>query len=222
MHTLHPDTPPPGPEALLLEPARSPSQQILDALPLSVFVVDEEVRILHGNELARQTFGQLATIYRKRGGEALHCLRWKDSPEGCGRGGACQDCVIRNAVQACFQGCRTFRARCRLQVQTPESLKDLYLLVTTTPLEFDGHARVLLMLEDISEMMELTALLPICCSCKNVRTDPHYWKTVETYLKEHLDMRVTHGICPDCVRKLYPELAAEQVASPTPPGQTRV
>lgn len=53
----------------------------------------------------------------------------------------------------------------------------------------------------------LRHLLPICASCKNVRDDKGYWCQVEDYLLEHSDIGFSHGICPDCFKKLYPEFA---------------
>jgi len=57
---------------------------------------------------------------------------------------------------------------------------------------------------------ELETLLPICSNCKKIRTnneepmEPDSWTTIEHYLHEKKDMTFTHGICPDCMNKLYP------------------
>ena len=58
-------------------------------------------------------------------------------------------------------------------------------------------------------MKQLTGLLPICASCKKIRNDDGYWQQVESYLSQHTEVEFSHSICPPCVRKLYPELAAE-------------
>jgi hypothetical protein len=60
----------------------------------------------------------------------------------------------------------------------------------------------------LSQVKELTGLLPICASCKRIRDDQGYWTRLETYLTENSRAEFTHSICPDCRRKLYPELAA--------------
>ena len=49
----------------------------------------------------------------------------------------------------------------------------------------------------------LSGLLPICASCKKIRDDQGYWNQVEAYIIEHSDATFTHGICPDCMQKLY-------------------
>ena len=52
----------------------------------------------------------------------------------------------------------------------------------------------------------LSGLLPICSSCKKIRDDKGYWQQIESYIREHSEAQFSHGICPDCVKKLYPKL----------------
>lgn len=52
----------------------------------------------------------------------------------------------------------------------------------------------------------LNGLLPICSSCKKIRDDTGYWNKIEAYIHDHSEADFTHGICPTCARKLYPEL----------------
>ena len=56
----------------------------------------------------------------------------------------------------------------------------------------------------LSDVKILRGLIPICASCKNVRDDGGYWRKIETYLKENADVQFSHGLCPDCAKKLYP------------------
>ncbi|MEW6543404.1 MAG: hypothetical protein AB1411_07320 [Nitrospirota bacterium] len=52
----------------------------------------------------------------------------------------------------------------------------------------------------------LRELLPICASCKKIRDDKGYWNLLEEYFEEHGQARFTHGLCPECATRLYPEL----------------
>lgn len=61
----------------------------------------------------------------------------------------------------------------------------------------------------LQEVKTLSGLLPICASCKSIRNDQGYWHQIETYVEAHSTATFSHGICPACIRKLYPELAAE-------------
>lgn len=52
----------------------------------------------------------------------------------------------------------------------------------------------------------LRGILPICSNCKNIRNDRGYWEKVEIYIRDHSAANFSHSICPDCARKLYPQL----------------
>lgn len=58
----------------------------------------------------------------------------------------------------------------------------------------------------LAEIKQLSGLLPICASCKKIRDDQGYWSQIETYIAEHSEAEFSHGLCPDCGKKLYPEL----------------
>ena len=59
--------------------------------------------------------------------------------------------------------------------------------------------------ETLAKIKQLSGLLPICSSCKKIRDDKGYWNQVEDYIKKHAEVEFTHGLCPDCACKLYPE-----------------
>jgi PAS domain S-box-containing protein len=60
----------------------------------------------------------------------------------------------------------------------------------------------------LKRVKTLNGLLPICASCKKIRNDEGYWEQVEIYIRSRSDAEFTHGICPDCVKELYPEYEA--------------
>lgn len=57
----------------------------------------------------------------------------------------------------------------------------------------------------ISEVKTLSGLLPICAACKRVRDDGGYWNQIETYIRSHSGVQFSHGLCPECIVKLYPD-----------------
>lgn len=67
--------------------------------------------------------------------------------------------------------------------------------------------------EALARVKVLSGLLPICASCKKVRDDSGYWNQLESYLTRHSSLELSHGICPDCMRKLYPEMADQILSS---------
>jgi PAS domain S-box-containing protein len=59
--------------------------------------------------------------------------------------------------------------------------------------------------EALDKVTTLSGLLPICSGCKKIRNDQGYWQQVEGYIMEHSSARFTHGLCPECVSRLYPD-----------------
>jgi len=63
--------------------------------------------------------------------------------------------------------------------------------------------------EALANIKTLRGLIPICAACKKIRDDTGYWNQLEGYLHTHTEAEFSHGICPECVRRLYPDLADE-------------
>lgn len=61
------------------------------------------------------------------------------------------------------------------------------------------------LLETLEEVKVLSGFLPICASCKNIRDDKGYWKQIEDYIRDHSEAEFSHSICPECLKKLYPD-----------------
>jgi len=57
----------------------------------------------------------------------------------------------------------------------------------------------------LSEIKVLKGILPFCSYCKKIRDDNGYWEKVDVYIHEHSAADISHGICPDCLKKFYPE-----------------
>ena len=57
-----------------------------------------------------------------------------------------------------------------------------------------------------SKVKKLGGLLPICASCKKVRDDRGYWNQIESYIRDHSEAEFSHSLCPECAKKLYPQI----------------
>ena len=60
--------------------------------------------------------------------------------------------------------------------------------------------------EALAKVKTLSGFLPICASCKKIRDDKGYWNHVEAYISEHSEAEFSHGVCPGCAKKLYPDI----------------
>jgi len=69
-------------------------------------------------------------------------------------------------------------------------------------------------IEDLQEALAkvklLSGFLPICASCKKIRNDQGFWAQIEEYITEHSEAVFSHGICPDCTKKLYPDFLSRR------------
>lgn len=66
--------------------------------------------------------------------------------------------------------------------------------------------------EALGQVKKLSGLLPICAGCKQIRDDKGGWKQIESYIADHSEANFTHGVCPDCTKRLYPEFAGDLAA----------
>lgn len=62
----------------------------------------------------------------------------------------------------------------------------------------------------LDEVKMLKGFLPICASCKNIRNDRGYWERIEQYIEGHSEAEFTHTLCPDCMKKLYPDIDIDE------------
>ena len=69
-----------------------------------------------------------------------------------------------------------------------------------------GHGNLRLLREASKEIKTLRGILPFCSFCKKIRDDKGYWEQVDIYIEKYSHADVTHGVCPDCMRRYYPDL----------------
>jgi hypothetical protein len=183
-----------------------------EALPVLIMVVDEDLRIHELNGAAREFLGpdHKGTL-SVRSGEAFDCAHHKTGAAGCGSGRFCQICPIREAATEAWQEQRVVRRRTKAETGMGGQFREVHLLVTATPLPKSRVPRILMVIEDISELVEIQTPVPICAYCKRIREDDRYWQQLEVHVQEHLDVDLCHGLCPDCKKQLNQHLSGQQV-----------
>ena len=62
----------------------------------------------------------------------------------------------------------------------------------------------------LEEIKTLQGIIPICASCKKIRDYEGYWNQIEGYIQKHSEAEFSHGICPECSKKLYPDLCEDK------------
>jgi len=69
----------------------------------------------------------------------------------------------------------------------------------------------------LEQIKTLRGIVPICANCKKIRSDDGYWQQVEVYVRDNTEAEFTHGICPECIEKLYPDLGTQDDKKNTTP-----
>lgn len=86
-------------------------------------------------------------------------------------------------------------------------------------MELERELLILELQEALAKVKTLSGLLPICAWCKNIRNDEGYWLSVEKYVQQNTEARFSHGVCPDCARKHFPEyISGTELELPSDPG----
>jgi DNA-binding NtrC family response regulator len=87
---------------------------------------------------------------------------------------------------------------------------DANLLIRSIQYSIERQKLITRLENSLKEIKTLRGLLPMCAWCRKIRDDKGYWQELETYIRQHTDTAFTHGICPDCMKKVNPEQAAEE------------
>lgn len=104
------------------------------------------------------------------------------------------------ALQAVSEGAQDYLVKGRI---------DPDLLARALRYSVERQRLVVELREALSRVRTLSGLLPICASCKNIRDDTGYWQAVDVYVQTHTDAAFSHALCPECARRLYPDLMGD-------------
>lgn len=185
---------------------------IFEVIPSAVIAVDDDVKIIAANSAARRFLAiEKVPATATRAGEVLGCINARD--KGCGQGEFCKDCVIRNSVTQILESKdNVLRRKTRVKISRDGGVIIANLLVSVSYLRHGERNLAVVMLEDISELIQLSRLVPICANCKKIRDEGGKWQILETFISERVDVDFSHALCPDCMNRLYHDLDENKVA----------
>ena len=190
-----------------LEQEKAKTESIIAAIGDGVSIQDRDLKIVYQNEMIISYFGD------HRGEKCHHVYNESETP--------CVPCP----VLACFEDgiIRT------TEMTRPTKKGIANFEVTTSPLR-DAEGNIIACIEvarnvderkklekerenlihDLHEALAsiktLSGLIPICAGCKKIRVDSGFWQQIEAYISEHSEAVFSHGICPECAVRLYPEV----------------
>ena len=127
-------------------------RMLFDAMPMPVFVVNEDVCILECNAAAAKLLGRSKQfLVGKRCGEALNCIHAREVPEGCGRSPDCGECVVRQSVRAASRGRTVVRHEAEMKFGRNGKHTKANLRVTCQPFTYERRTFILLILEGLKD-----------------------------------------------------------------------
>jgi PAS domain-containing protein len=125
---------------------------LFNAMPMPVFVVDEDVRILEYNAAAARLLGSnKQAVLQRRGGEVLHCLHAIGSLEGCGQTPACSNCQVLESVRAAAHGRPVIRQSARMELVNNGETRKVDLRISCHPFTYNRQKLILLIIEGLGD-----------------------------------------------------------------------
>jgi PAS domain S-box-containing protein len=185
-------------------------QTTFEGINDAIFLLDMEGKILQCNKA-------MATLLGKSFSEII--------------GSIC--CKLVHGTSGPIEGCPRIRMReTRSRENLVLSLEDRWFNVSSDPIldETDHLIGAVHIISDITErkraederekliqelqkalaeVKTLSGLIPICASCKKIRDDKGYWNQIESYIRDHSEAEFSHSICPECMKKLYPDFSKD-------------
>jgi len=196
--------------------ARSATRQgLLDLLPNAraalvntmqdgVLVTDDDDRVVFANPAARALLGPLL-----RSSRVPAPLLAADAAFGLGRATRSHAEVLLEIPDVPGAGPRWLEvSRDPVQDRWNEIAGSLLMIRDITHRKSLEQQREQLIAEletALGRVRTLEGILPICCGCKKIRDDAESWVRLDDYVASHADIQFSHGVCPDCVARLYPE-----------------
>lgn len=178
---------------------------LFETIPSWVFVLDPEWQVHAANKAAKEFTGwSIDKRHLERCGHVVGCMHHDEDPRGCGYTHSCITCIIRISALESIRGKSTHRKKGKIELSSGQTIN---VVVSSSSFQYEGHSYAAVIVEDISLIVELQGLIPICASCKRIRDDGGYWNRLEMYIENNSEAEFTHDICPDCIKDLYPTVA---------------
>ena len=189
--------------------------QVLEALPVGVWIMDRTGCITHGNPAGRRIWGGARYVGPARFGEYKGW--WADT----GRRIAADEWAAARAITKgetsldevidieCFDESRKTILNSALPLRNPNGdiIGAIIINQDITErrrIELERERLMKQLQAAIAEVHTLSGLLPICAGCKKIRDETGRWLSVEAYVEGRSTVQFSHGICPDCKTRLYP------------------
>lgn len=194
------------------EQSESKYQQILETAPDAIIIVDSSGKIMFVNTQAETLFGYARSdLLRKdigillpnrfRDRHATHVTEFVKSPKNRPMGTDVDVVGKRKDGSEVPLDIALSHVKFGEDTWVTSAIRDV---TERRNAELEKATLIAELQAALSKVKTLSGLLPICASCKMIRDDHGYWSQIEMYIAKHSDAEFTHGICPECINRLYP------------------
>jgi PAS domain S-box-containing protein len=191
---------------------------VLEALPIGVWIMNGEGRITHGNPAGRRIWAGARYVGPEEFGEykgwwATSGKRIEPHEWAAARAIKNGETSIDEVIDIeCFDGTRKTILNSALPVRDADGQIMGAIIVNQDISERRRgeieRERLVRQLQDaLAEVHTLSGLLPICSSCKKIKDENNQWQRIEQYIAARSTATFTHGLCPDCLQRLFPDEA---------------
>jgi hypothetical protein len=193
---------------------------VLEALPVGVWIMDRTGQITHGNPAGRaiwagaryvgpEQFGEYKGWWAETG-QPIGAADWA-AARAISRGETSVDEVIDIE---CFDGSRKTILNSALPLRD-EAGTIVGAIIINQDIsdrrrrDVERDRLVGQLQHALAQVQTLSGLLPICAGCKKIRDEAGEWQSIESYISSRSTARFSHGLCPSCVARLYPDEAGD-------------
>ena len=187
---------------------------VLEALPVGVWIMDQSGRITYGNPAARQIWAGARYVGPELFGEYKGWWPGTDTsiaPDEWAAARAIQkgETSIDEVVEIqCFDGMRKTILNSALPLRGASGSIAGAIIINQDiserrKAEAERDQLIRQLQTAMAEVHTLSGLLPICASCKNIRNEANHWQSIESYIADRSTAQFTHGLCPQCLARLY-------------------
>jgi hypothetical protein len=196
-----------------LLPEGSSLLALLDAFPSMAFITEADTRIVEANRAARQWLGDRpGTELGLPFGSVFQCIFPRDSRGDCGTTDFCPSCLVRRSIESATSGRPAPRRVAHMIVGANGQPEDRWFQVSASPLAFGGRTLVLVVMDDVTQLVELRALLPLCPDCGASREASDPIAQARIFLRKHPDFLLADELCADCRQRPPQDVGPEDAA----------
>ena len=168
---------------------------LLGALPLPVFMVDNEDNCHTLSDLNKPSFEKLASIVPDRSKNIWHLDINDDNS------------ILAKAVLEARKQKKYVSVKGKWKYKKTLIGHEIMVVVHAVPAIIGGKEYIILSAEDTTELERLKGLLPICMQCNKIyNTKTENWDRLETYISKKTTAGFSHGLCPECSSKVMHDL----------------